>query len=139
MNPQLTDKMDPRVELAHERTDMANYRTQLAMDRTTLAWIRTSLTFATFGFGTVGFFRSLPQNPLEPNPRRMQLAAIQFGTTLVIIGIVALILTSVSHWRALARLRRGEPPLLTAWPLSITVAAMISILGIVGLWGIFSG
>ena len=29
------------------------------LDRTTLAWIRTTLTMATFGFGMVGFFRSL--------------------------------------------------------------------------------
>ena len=50
---------DPRVGLARERTGMAKFRTQLALDRTTLAWIRTTLTMATFGFGTVAFFRTL--------------------------------------------------------------------------------
>jgi uncharacterized membrane protein YidH (DUF202 family) len=49
----------PNLDLAHDRTGLAKFRTQLALDRTTLAWIRTALTMATFGFGTVGFFRTL--------------------------------------------------------------------------------
>ena len=137
LNPQTSDSKDPRVDLAHERTDMANYRTQLALDRTTLAWIRTSLTFASFGFGMVGFFRSLPHDPLARDPSRLHAAAIQFGTTLIIIGIVAMVLSSVSHGRALRRLRRGEPPILSVWPLSITVATLVAVLGLAGLWAIF--
>ena len=137
LNPLTSDSKDPRVDLAHERTDMANYRTQLALDRTTLAWIRTSLTFASFGFGMVGFFRSLPHDPLARDPSRLHAAAIQFGTTLIIIGIVAMVLSSVSHGRALRRLRRGEPPILSVWPLSITVATLVAVLGLAGLWAIF--
>ncbi len=137
LNPLTSDSKDPRVDLAHERTDMANYRTQLALDRTTLAWIRTSLTFASFGFGMVGFFRSLPHDPLARDPSRLHAAAIQFGTTLIIIGIVAMTLSSVSHWRALRRLRRGEPPILSVWPLSIAVATLVAVLGLAGLWAIF--
>ncbi len=50
---------DPRTALASERTSLARFRVSLALDRTTLPWIRTALTFATFGFGMIGFFRAL--------------------------------------------------------------------------------
>lgn len=62
---------DPRVSLAAGRTHFAMYRTQLAPDRTTLAWIRTALTFATFGFGMVGFFRALRQRNNNPVTTRL--------------------------------------------------------------------
>lgn len=57
MNQQATGSANSALTL--DRTAMAKFRTQLALDRTTLAWIRTTLTMATFGFGTVGFFRTL--------------------------------------------------------------------------------
>ena len=58
--------LDPRAALAAGRPMFGEYRTQLALDRTTLAWIRTALTFATFGFGMIGFFRALRQ--VNDNP-----------------------------------------------------------------------
>jgi len=62
---------------------------------------------------------------------------IRFGTFLVLLGIFATILTGVSHWLTLRRLRRGEVPVLTQWPLSITVTALFAIIGLVGLWALF--
>ena len=56
------ESSDPRVGLARDRTGWAKFRTQIALDRTTLAWIRTTLTMAAFGFGTVGFFRTLRED-----------------------------------------------------------------------------
>ena len=53
--------VDPRVDLARQRTGMASYRTQLALDRTTLAWVRTTLAMASFGFGMVAFFRTIQE------------------------------------------------------------------------------
>ncbi len=64
---------DPRVSMARSRTGMAEVRTQLALDRTTLAWIRTSLTMGTFGFGMLGFFRSLRAQ--APNAETIRLVA----------------------------------------------------------------
>ncbi len=95
--------MDPRVDLAHNRTAMANYRTQLAMDRTALAWIRTSLTFATFGLGMVGFTRSAMMQSDQPGQQELHRAAIGFGGALVLIGITAMVLSSISYWKALKR------------------------------------
>jgi len=134
MNQQEPGSADPRVDLARLRTQIAKVRTQLAFDRTTLAWIRTAITMATFGFGMIGFFRTLEEK--YPTARSVQLhqGAIKFGIALVVIGIAATILSGVSHWFSLRKLRRGDDIALTQWPLSITLAMLLSILGLAGLW-----
>ena len=128
---------DPRVGLAQNRTGMAKFRTQLALDRTTLAWIRTTLTMATFGFGTVGFFRSLHEKSPTPEAVQMHKGAITFGISLIVLGLVATVAAGISHWFTLRRLRRGQTPVLSQWPLSITVAMLLSVLGLAGLWALF--
>ncbi|HTS17375.1 MAG TPA: DUF202 domain-containing protein [Verrucomicrobiae bacterium] len=127
MNHQEPNSADPRV-------DLARLRTQIAFDRTTLAWIRTTITMATFGFGMIGFFRTLEEK--SPTARSVQLhqGAIKFGIALVVIGVAATVLSGVSHWFSLRRLRRGDDVVLTRWPLSITLAMLLSILGLTGLW-----
>ena len=130
MNEQVSD---PRVDLAYERTGMANFRTQLALDRTTLAWIRTTLTMAAFGFGTVGFFRSMREISPTPEAVRLHSAAIAFGAALIVVGILATVLAGISHWFTLRRLRRDQTPVLTQWPLSITVAMLLAVIGLVSL------
>lgn len=122
------------TELARDRTGLAKLRTQLALDRTTLAWIRTTLTMATFGFGTVGFFRTLREK--SPGPAAVQLheGAIRFGFALLFLGIAATVLAGLSHWRTLRRLSRNELPALTMWPLSITVAMLLAIAGLAAVW-----
>jgi uncharacterized membrane protein YidH (DUF202 family) len=134
MNHQEPNSADPRVDLARLRTRIAKLRTQLALDRTTLAWIRTTITMATFGFGMIGFFRTLEEK--FPTARSVQLhqGAIKFGVALVVIGVAATVLSGVSHWFSLRRLRRGDDVVLIQWPLSITLAMLLSILGLTGLW-----
>jgi hypothetical protein len=61
------------------------------------------------------------------------------GTALIILGIVGAVLAGSSHWFTLSRLRRGESPALTRWPLSVTVAMLIAVIGLVGLWDLFVG
>ncbi len=129
---------DPRVDLARHRTSMAGFRTQLALDRTTLAWIRTTLTMASFGFGMVGFFRSLLHQSPDEETRKLHQGAIHFGTALIILGIVATVLAGLSHWFTLRRLVRGDPVVLSQWPLSIAVAMLSAILGLLGLWALFA-
>jgi len=79
-------------DAASDRTALAKFRTQLALDRTTLAWIRTTLTFATFGFGMVGFFRTLRERSATPESVRLHENAIRFGVALLVLGIVGLVL-----------------------------------------------
>jgi putative membrane protein len=136
--PESGDEADPRVKLAGHRTSMANFRTQLALDRTTLSWVRTTLTMAGFGFGTVGFFRSLQQTSPSPETVRLHEGAIRFGAGLVMLGIVATLFAGLSHWLTLRRLRRGETPVLTHWPLSVTVALLLAVMALGGLWALFA-
>jgi uncharacterized membrane protein YidH (DUF202 family) len=102
-----------------------------------LAWIRTALTFATFGFGVVGFFRTLRQTTNSEEAVHLHQAAIQMGVALVVIGLVATILAALFHWVSLRRLRRGEQLSITQWPLSIAIAVLSSLLGLYALWSLF--
>jgi uncharacterized membrane protein YidH (DUF202 family) len=134
-----TQLADPRTGLAKDRTSFARFRTQLALDRTTLAWIRTALTMATFGFGTVAFFRSLRLTSSTPESVQLHAAAIRFGVGLILLGVAATLLQGVAHWRALRRLRRDEVPILSRWPLSITVAMLLAVVGLASLWDLLGG
>ena len=122
------------ADLAQDRTGLAKFRTQLALDRTTLAWIRTTLTMGTFGLGTVGFFRNLREKAPTSAAIHMHENAIKFGVALIVLSIVATVLAAISHLFVLRRLRRNEAPVLGAWPLSITVALLVSVIGLVSLW-----
>jgi putative membrane protein len=128
---------DEHVEPARARTGTADFQTELALDRTMLAWVRTTLSMAGFGFGMVAFFRTLRQEAPSAESVRLHLAAIRFGTALLILSIVATILAGVSHWFSLRRLRHGDPPVLRQWPLSITVAVSFAVLGLIALWVVF--
>jgi putative membrane protein len=137
VNDQTPEPSDPRVGLARNRTGMASYRTQLALDRSMLAWIRTTLTLATFGFGMVGFFRSLEEKQPTPENLKLHHSAVRMGTSFVILGVVAMVVAGVSHWLTLRRLLRGEAPVLRQWPLSLTLAFLLAIIGMFGLWVLF--
>lgn len=117
-----------------DQPDMAGFNLKLALDRTTLAWIRTTLTMASFGFGLVAFFRSLQQGSPSAETVRLHQGAIHFGVALVVMGILAMRCAALSHWFTLRRLRRGEVPVLSQWPLSITVAMLFTVIGLAGLW-----
>jgi putative membrane protein len=132
MSQEPTDPLT--VDLARDRTGMAKFRTQLALDRTTLAWVRTTLTMATFGFGAVGFFRALREKTPTPQAVQLHENAIRFGIGLIVLSIVATVLAGVSHWLTLRRLRRNEAPVLSQWPLSVTVAMLLAVLGLTALW-----
>jgi putative membrane protein len=138
MPEETSNAVDPRIDLARNRTRLAEFRTQLALDRTTLAWIRTTLSMASFGVGMVAFFRSLEQTSPSVETSRLHHGAIQFGVWLIILGIVATLLAGASHWFSLRRLRLGTPPVLTRWPLSLTVAVLTAVLGFAGLWFLFA-
>ena len=126
-----------RTVLARERSNFAKFRTALALDRTTLAWIRTALTFATFGFGMVGFSGHGADDTSEQAVRLHQ-AAIHMGVALIVIGMVATILAAFSHWIILRKLRRGDQLSVAQWPLTITIAVFLSVLGLYALWAMFN-
>jgi putative membrane protein len=137
MSEETSKPTDPRVGLARDRTSMASFRTGLALDRTTLAWIRTTLTMASFGFGMVAFFRTLRQANPDAETIRLHEGAIRFGVGLVGLALVATVLAGLSHWLTLRRLRLGQTPVVTQWPLSITVALLFAVICLAGLWAVF--
>ena len=59
------------------------------------------------------------------------------GVALVIVGLVAMLLAAFSHWMALRKLRRGEQLSIAQWPLSMTIAVLIAVLGLYALWFAF--
>lgn len=130
--------LDPRTSLARQRTGMASYRTQLALDRTTLAWVRTTLAMASFGFGMVAFFRTIQQRSPSPETIRLHRGAIRMGTALLLLGIIAALLAALYHWFTLRTLRRGDTPALTPWSLSVALAILTAVIGLVGLWELFA-
>lgn len=135
MDLQTTGRSD--ADLARDRTGLAKFRTQLALDRTTLAWTRTTLTMATFGFGMVAFFRALRERFPSPETVHQHRSAIMFGTTLIVLGVLATGSVAISHWLVLRRLRRNEAVALAQWPLSITLAFLLSVAGLGALWSVF--
>ena len=139
MSEEPSNPADPRSE-SRATTGRAwpAYRTGLALDRTTLAWIRTTLTMASFGFGMVAFFRTIEERSPSPESLRFHQGAIRMGTALVLLGITSTVLAGLSHWFTLRRLRRGEAPVLSPWPLSLTVAMLSAVVGLAGLWAIFT-
>jgi len=128
---------DPLGAPTPARMRLAGYQTQLALDRTTLAWIRTTLTMASFGFGMVAFFRVSAQNAQEEKIARMHEGAVRFGVALIVLGLVATVFASATHWLTLRRLRRGQEPVLRPWSLSITVALLFAVMCLAGLWKLF--
>jgi putative membrane protein len=117
---------------------MSALRTSLAIDRTTLAWIRTTLGMTSFGLGMIGFFRSLRERAETPESIRLHEGAIHFGVLLVVIGVIATVLMASSHLSMLRRLRAGEELQASVWPLSISIALLLALLAVGGLWFVFS-
>jgi putative membrane protein len=136
--PDEPEATDLKTCLAEERTSLASQRVKLALERTTLAWIRTSLAMVSFGFGVIGFFRSLRQQVRTPESVQMHEAAIQLGYSLLILGVLATVLCAISHWRSLRRLERGEKPVVAKWSLSIALAVAIFLLGLSALWSLLA-
>jgi putative membrane protein len=139
MSKEDPNPLDPRTDLARDRTGLATYTTELALDRTTLAWLRTTLTMASFGFGMVAFFSTLQERAPSEESLRLHRGAIRLGTALVLLGIGSTVLAGLSHWSTLRRLRRGESPVLGRRPLSLTVAFLSAVIGLAGLWALFVG
>jgi putative membrane protein len=93
---------DINTELAKRRTGMSFQRTRMAADRTLMAVIRTSLSLIGFGFTIYQFFNRLKESGLL---RGTAAGERNFGSMLVLLGIVMLILGIVYHIRFMLELR----------------------------------
>jgi hypothetical protein len=92
---------------------------------------------ASFGFCMVALFRSLRVAAPGEGAVRMHQGAVHFGIALLVLGLVATVLSGVPYWFTLRRLSRGARPILRQWPLSVTVAMLLAVMGLTGLWALF--
>jgi putative membrane protein len=138
---------DVATELSARRTGMSFQRTRMSADRTLMSVIRTSLSLIGFGFTIFQFFEKLKQAEVLTAAH----APRNFGTTLVALGVVLLVLGIVYHVRFMLELREqrkrmtqeglihgesGFPPSLTLVTavilLAIGMAAIVSMVFQIG-------
>ncbi len=102
-------------------------RTHMAAERTLMAWTRTSLSLISFGFTIYKFLEYIQQKPLASEALRPD-SPRNVGLTLIGIGIFALTVAGLQHWKYSKRLGLARPYKIL--DLSFIVAALIGILGI---------
>ena len=118
---QLVPELDTKTQLAFERT-------RNSYENTMMSWIRTSTSLITFGFSIYKFFQI--EAPNHPQQNRL-IGPREFALMLVSIGILSLLLATIEHRqniRALGAQYAGKRR-----SLSVVVAALISILGILAV------
>jgi putative membrane protein len=90
------------TELSMRRTGMSFQRTRMSADRTLMSVIRTSLSLIGFGFTIYQFFNKLKESGVVRGPAANER---NFGSSLVLLGIVMLILGIIYHIRFMLELR----------------------------------
>jgi putative membrane protein len=110
-------------------TQLAIERTRLAYERTLMAWVRTGVSLISFGFTIYKFFEEL--HTTEQVVRTSLIGAREFGTIMISIGLVAVLLATFQHVRIMRKLRAqyAEVP----YSLAALVAFLVTLLGIVAL------
>jgi putative membrane protein len=130
--------------LSSRRTRLSFQRTRMSADRTLMSIMRTALSLIGFGFTIYQFFRYLRQSPGMSEAIVAPEAARNFGTALVVVGVLLLVLGIVGHVRFMLELRTDHDQLVQArliphdhYPYSITLAVSLLLL-MVGLLAIVS-
>jgi putative membrane protein len=104
------DLTDDSVRLAAERTALAVERTRLAHERTLMAWVRTATSLISFGFTIYKTFQYL-QDQQGSGPIRRAFTPRVFAMTMICLGVAALSLATLQHWKDLRGLyaQSGRP------------------------------
>lgn len=110
-------------------TWLAYERTRESYERTLQSWIRTGTSLITFGFSVYKFFQIETAGSAK---EKYAIGPREFGTALVVLGLISLVLAVVDY-------RRQIRSLVARYPggkktsLAILIAALLSGLGIVAL------
>ena len=116
-----------------DSTKLAVERTRLAHERTLMAWVRTVTSLISFGFTIYKFFQYLHQDGLQQKPAQI-LGTRHFGLLMIIIGLVSLVVATIQHRQSLTVMRAQYHDV--PYSLATVMAALIGLLGIVGLLSI---
>ena len=92
--------LDASTKLAYERT-------RLAYERTLMAWVRTGVSLISFGFTIYKFFEEF--HTAQQVARTSLIGAREFGTIMISIGLVAVLLATFQHVRIMHKLRAQDP------------------------------
>lgn len=111
-------------------TELALDRTHLAHDRTLMAWVRTATSLISFGFTIYKFFQYLREKSESPSAERL-LGPHDFALLMISIGLISLLLATIQHWQFRKKLKQKYQ--VTGFPLTMIMAALISLLGILAL------
>ncbi len=133
-----TDLSTERTEMSMRRTGMSFQRTRMSADRTLMSVIRTSLSLIGFGFTIFQFFSKLK----DAGTLTHAAAPRNFGTSLVLLGIVMLVLGIAYHIQFMLGLRHVRDAMRaeglihgeSVFPVSLTLVVAIALLAI----GIFA-
>ena len=127
------------VELSSRRTGMSFQRTRMSADRTLMSVIRTALSLISFGFTIYQFFGRLRDEHVLTGA----LAARNFGSALVYLGVAMVLAGIVFHLQFMFALRRQRDEMRdeglihaqSRFPISFTlvVAVLLLLLGLAAI------
>lgn len=117
-------------------TELTKERNRLSADRTLMAWIRTSLSLIGFGFGIGKVYEYLKAAGVRDTVDPIRSTLI-FGSSFIVLGMLALVAAVVQHSRILQRLETPDYAYSAMRPIAVTVAIMLLLIGAFGLVGIF--
>ena len=125
------------ADAAFSANELAIERTLLAHDRTLMAWVRTSVSLISFGFTIYKFFEGLSVSGRISSAHDF-LGSRNFALVMISIGLISLALATYQHKEDTAALR---PYLGHRRPrvLSLVLAALVFLLGVIGLISVLAG
>ena len=126
----MADQISRNKPALDPATELAVARTRAAFERTMMSWIRTATSLITFGFSIYKFFQI--EAPAR-TPNRL-IGPRGFGLMLISIGLITLVLATLEYRgniRALGAQYAGRQR-----SLAVVAAALVSLVGILGLFAI---
>ncbi|MFZ1120669.1 MAG: DUF202 domain-containing protein [Candidatus Binataceae bacterium] len=124
----MADKTPWGAPALDDSTRLAFERTRNSYENTMMSWIRTATSLITFGFSIYKFFQI--EAPSEKQ-RNYLIGPREFAIALVCIGLLSLALATLENRQKIQAL--GAQYAGKQRSLSVLVAALISILGVLAL------
>jgi putative membrane protein len=128
--------IDHAEKKAGTSSKLALDRTRLAYERTMLSWVRTAIALITFGFSIHQFFPIARTGAAES---KSLIGPHEFGLTMIIVGLLALLLSALEHRSAVAMLKAQYPVAEGYLDIPHSRAAILAaLIGLLGLLALFS-